>query len=45
MPYAHPTREHWAPLFVALGIHADAKATNEIDGYMWGLSRRSYAFA
>lgn len=45
MPYAHPTQEHWAPLFVALGANAESTVTNEIDGYMWGLSRRSYAFA
>jgi len=45
MPYAHPTLEHWAPLFISLGAGAGDPASPAIDGYMWGLSRRSYAFA
>jgi 4,5-DOPA dioxygenase extradiol len=45
MPYAHPTQEHWAPLFISLGASAGDPAASVIDGYMWGLSRRSYAFA
>jgi 4,5-DOPA dioxygenase extradiol len=43
MPYAHPTPEHYTPLFVALGAAAnpDAPAVTTIDGYMLGLSKRS----
>ena len=47
MPYAHPTVEHFSPLFVTLGASADIDSgvTTEIDGYMWGLSRRSFSAA
>jgi len=45
MPYAHPTLEHWTPLFVAVGVADGDRPTTAIDGYMWGLSRRSYTFA
>jgi 4,5-DOPA dioxygenase extradiol len=47
MPYAHPTAEHYVPLFVALGAATDpeAPAHTEIDGMMWGLSRRSFSLA
>ncbi|NMO88805.1 dioxygenase [Actinomycetospora sp. TBRC 11914] len=47
MPYAHPTAEHYVPLFVTLGAAADPEvpATTEIDGMMWGLSRRSFSLA
>jgi 4,5-DOPA dioxygenase extradiol len=47
MPYAHPTAEHYVPLFVTLGAATDAEvpATTEIDGMMWGLSRRSFSLA
>ncbi len=43
MPYAHPTVEHFVPLFVALGAAADpaAPVATAIDGWMYGLSRRS----
>ncbi len=43
MPYAHPTVEHFTPLFVALGAGADVSAPAEqvIDGYWMGLSKRS----
>ena len=43
MPYAHPTVEHFAPLFVTLGAAAkpDAPPTTAIDGYCVGLSKRS----
>jgi 4,5-DOPA dioxygenase extradiol len=43
MPYAHPTVEHFAPLFVTLGAAAkpeDAPRT-AIEGYWYGLSKRS----
>ena len=47
MPYAHPTAEHYVPLFVTLGAAADPETpvTTEIDGMMWGLSRRSFSLA
>lgn len=43
MPYAHPTIEHWAPLFVALGASGDPArpARQVIDGYWMGLAKRS----
>ncbi len=44
MPYAHPTVEHFAPLFVALGAAtnpADAPRFT-IEGYWLGLAKRSF---
>ena len=43
MPYAHPTVEHFTPLFVTLGAASDAEAAPEtlIDGYFMGLAKRS----
>src|SRR6187399_179008 len=43
MPYAHPTVEHFAPLFVALGAatEPDAPPDSAIDGYWYGLAKRS----
>ena len=47
MPYAHPTVEHLVPMFVALGASSDPEQaiTSQIDGWMYGLSRRSFAAA
>jgi len=47
MPYAHPTVEHYTPLFVTLGAAttADAQGTQVIDGYWMGLSKRSLQMA
>jgi 4,5-DOPA dioxygenase extradiol len=47
MPYAHPTIEHFAPLFVALGAADDAESPAEqvIDGYWMGLAKRSVLLA
>ena len=47
MPYAHPTVEHFTPLFVTLGAAADPEAPSRttIDGYRMGLSRRSFEAA
>ncbi len=43
MPYAHPTVEHFVPIFVALGAATDADAPGDqrIEGYWMGLSKRS----
>jgi 4,5-DOPA dioxygenase extradiol len=47
MPYAHPTVEHYTPLFVTLGAASDASvpAQQRIDGYWMGLSKRSLQVA
>jgi len=44
MPYAHPTVEHLAPLFVTVGaaVTPDAAPTFTIDGYWYGLAKRSF---
>jgi 4,5-DOPA dioxygenase extradiol len=47
MPYAHPTVEHYTPLFVTLGAASDPTVPGEqkIDGYWMGLSKRSLQVA
>jgi 4,5-DOPA dioxygenase extradiol len=47
MPYAHPTVEHFTPLFITLGLAAkpDAPVETLIDGYFMGLSKRSILVA
>ena len=44
MPYAHPTVEHFIPLFITLGAATSQDAAPEtlIDGYFMGLSKRSF---
>ncbi len=44
MPYAHPTVEHLAPLFVTLGAATapDEAPRFTIDGYWYGLAKRSF---
>jgi 4,5-DOPA dioxygenase extradiol len=44
MPYAHPTVEHFAPLFVTLGASTklDDGPTTTIEGFWWGLSKRAF---
>ena len=44
MPYAHPTVEHFAPLFVTLGAVAkpDEAPDYAIEGFSFGLSKRSF---
>jgi 4,5-DOPA dioxygenase extradiol len=47
MPYAHPTVEHFIPLFITLGAATDSEAKPEtlIDGYFMGLAKRSILVA
>lgn len=47
MPYAHPTVEHFAPLFVTLGAASDPEAApeTEIEGFFLGLAKRSVQVA
>lgn len=47
MPYAHPTTEHFTPIFIALGSAARiGQAPKEtIDGYFYGLAKRSFEIA
>ena len=47
MPYAHPTVEHYTPLFVTLGAATtpDEPGIQVIDGYWMGLSKRSLQVA
>ncbi len=47
MPFAHPTIEHFAPMFVTLGAADDPQAPPEqrIDGFWIGLSKRSFQVA
>lgn len=44
MPYAHPTIEHVAPMFVTLGASGDPEAppAQTIDGFWMGLAKRSF---
>ncbi len=47
MPYAHPTVDHYVPLFITLGAATEAgqPVQTTIDGYMFGLSKRSFQVA
>jgi 4,5-DOPA dioxygenase extradiol len=47
MPYAHPTVDHFIPLFITLGAATDPEqpVLTTIDGYMMGLSKRSFQVA
>jgi len=44
MPYAHPTADHYIPLFITLGAadRPDGPVRTTIDGYMIGFSKRSF---
>lgn len=43
--YAHPTTEHFAPLFVALGAAKEPQPVTTITGYWLGLAKRSFQVA
>jgi 4,5-DOPA dioxygenase extradiol len=47
MPYAHPTVEHYTPLFVTLGASTDPEQPGEqlFEGFWMGLSKRSLRVA
>ena len=47
MPYAHPTVEHFTPLFVTLGAATDPEVpvTTTVDGFFLGLAKRSFQVA
>lgn len=47
MPFAHPTVEHYSPLFVTLGAASDPGEPGQqvIDGFWMGLSKRSWQVA
>ncbi|UQU61346.1 dioxygenase [Couchioplanes caeruleus] len=47
MPYAHPTIEHFAPMFLTLGASGNPEQSAEqpIDGFWMGLAKRSFQVA
>ena len=47
LPYAHPTVEHYTPLFITLGAAAaaDGPVETTIEGFRFGLSKRSFQVA
>ncbi|WP_173745329.1 dioxygenase [Actinoplanes sp. TFC3] len=47
MPYAHPTIEHFAPMFLTLGASSNPgqPADQPIEGFWMGLSKRSFVAA
>jgi 4,5-DOPA dioxygenase extradiol len=47
MPYAHPTVEHYTPLFITLGVASDPEEPGQqlVDGFWMGLSKRSVQVA
>jgi 4,5-DOPA dioxygenase extradiol len=44
MPFAHPTVEHFVPLFLTLGAATapDAPVETTIQGFQFGLAKRSF---
>ncbi len=47
MPYAHPTVEHFVPLFVTLGAASrpGGPVQTTVEGYQFGLAKRSFQVA
>ncbi len=47
LPFAHPTVEHFAPIFITLGAGSQPEVAPDmtIDGYWMGLSKRSFQVA
>jgi 4,5-DOPA dioxygenase extradiol len=47
MPYAHPTVEHFTPLFIAIGAATDPETAPKtiIDDFQFGFAKRSVQFA
>jgi len=47
MPYAHPTVEHFVPLFLALGAatHPGDAVSTTVEGFQFGLAKRSFEVA
>src|SRR5919112_640148 len=47
MPFAHPTVEHYTPLFITLGAASDPETPGDqlIDGFWMGLAKRSLQVA
>jgi 4,5-DOPA dioxygenase extradiol len=47
MPYAHPTVEHFTPLFIAIGASSDPESapTTVIDDFQFGFAKRSVQYA
>ena len=47
MPYAHPTVEHFVPLFVTLGAATspDGPVETAVEGFQFGLAKRSFQVA
>ena len=47
MPYAHPTVEHFTPLFIAIGAASDAGAApvTVIDDFQFGFAKRSVQYS
>jgi len=47
LPYAHPTVEHFAPIFITLGASTNPEEAvkTEIEGYWMGLAKRSFSVA
>ena len=39
--FAHPTVEHFTPLFLSLGLSTEDRTETAIDGFQFGLSKRS----
>jgi 4,5-DOPA dioxygenase extradiol len=44
MPYAHPTVEHFVPLFLTMGTATvpDRPVRTKVEGYQFGLAKRSF---